>query len=105
MVPAVGSIVCQVALLPSNNGLHSSGQYCLLGCVAPFEQWSLRQWTVLSVRLLCSLPILVICSVVSQVAVLSSYNSKVTACSNFTLICPNLSEFILNLFEFSRVFE
>jgi len=42
---------------------------------------------------LCSLSSLVICTVVSQVALL-------TACSNFISIYPNLFEFILNLYEF-----
>ena len=102
----------------------------------------------LHVRSLCSLPSLVICTIVSQVAVLSSYNSMatvslqivcqvallpfftgnlhccksgcsvpflqqwghsqlalLTTCSNFIPIYPNLFEFIVNLFEFCRIFE
>ena len=54
---AANSVVYQVALLPSNNGLRYSEQY----------------W--------CSLPSLVICTVVSQVAVLPSYNSMATVSS------------------------
>ena len=73
-----------------------------------------------SVTSLCSLPSLLICTVVSQVTVLPSYNSKATvslqivhqvallpsynsettAYSNFIPIYPNLFEFIVNLFEF-----
>ena len=45
--------VYQVALLLSNNGLHHSEQYCVLGCCAPFLYW---QFALLYVRLLCSLP-------------------------------------------------
>ena len=77
------------------------------------------------VRSLCSLLSLLICTVVSQVALFLSYNSKtivslqivrqvallpfynsesqlalLTACSNFISIYPNLFEFLLNLFEF-----
>ena len=33
---AADSVVHQVALLPSNNGLQHSEQYCTLGCSAPF---------------------------------------------------------------------
>ena len=76
---------------------------------------------VLLIRSLCSLPTTVcdtVRNIVCQVAVLPSYNSKatvslqivrqlalLTACSNFIPIYPNLFEFILNLFEFCRVFE
>jgi len=82
---AADSIVDQVTLLPSNNGLRHSEQYLLY------------------VRLLCSLPTLIVCTVVSQVALLPSYNSKATVsllCSLPVSIYPNLFEFILNLFEF-----
>ena len=57
----------------------------------------------LYVRSLCSLPSLVICTVVSQVTVLPSYNSKATVsllCSLPVPIYSNLFEFIVNLFEF-----
>ena len=55
----------------------------------------------LYVRLLCSLPSLVICTVVSQVGVLPSYNSKATV----SLLCSLLVPIYPNLFEFCRVFE
>jgi len=60
---AADSVVDQVALLPSNNGLRHSEQYLLY------------------VRLLCSLPILIVYTVVSQVALLPSYNSETTVSS------------------------
>ena len=50
---AVDSVVYQVTLLLSNNSLHHSEQYCVLGCCAPFLYW---QFALLYVRLLCSLP-------------------------------------------------
>jgi len=81
----VSSVVYQVTLLPSNNGLRHSEQYLLY------------------VRSLCSFPILIVCTVVSQVALLPSYNSKTivsSLCSLPVSIYPNLFEFILNLFEF-----
>jgi len=43
------------------------------------------QWAILCVRLLCSLPSLVICTVVSQVAVLPSYNSMATV--SLQIVC------------------
>ena len=90
---AADSVVYQVTLLPSNNSLRSS------------------------------LPSLLICTVVSQIAVLPSYNSKATVslqivcqvallpsykskatvsslCSLPVPIYSNLFEFIVNLFEF-----
>ena len=73
---AADSVVYQVALLSSNNGLRHSEQYCTSGRCAPF----LQQYGH------------------SQLALL-------TACSNFIPIYPNLFEFILNLFEFCRIFE
>jgi len=82
---AADSVIDQVALLPSNNGLQHSEQYLLY------------------VRSLCSLPTLIVCTVVSQVALLPSYNSKATVsllCSLPVPIYPNLFEFILNLFAF-----
>ena len=82
---AADSVVDQVALLPSNDGLRHSEQYLLY------------------VRLLCSLPTLIVCTVVSQVALLPSYNSEATVsslCSLPVLIYSNLFEFLLNLFEF-----
>jgi len=139
-------IVRQIAVLPSFTGnLHCYKS----GRCAPFlQQWGHSQLTLLTacsnfilvypnlfefilnlfefcrifewlcIRSLCSLSSLLICTVVSQVAVLPSYNSKttvslqivcqlalLTTCSNFILICPNLFEFILNLFEFCRVFK
>ena len=78
---------------------------------APFLQWSVQQQIVLFIRLLCSLPTTVCAaadSVVHQVALLPSYNSKATVSSLYSLfvpIYPNLFEFLLNLFEFCRVFE
>jgi len=36
---AVGSVVCQVALLPPNNGLCYSEQCCMSGHSAPFLHW------------------------------------------------------------------
>ena len=81
----VSSVVYQITLLPSNNGLRHSEQYLLY------------------VRSLCSLPILIVCTVVSQVALLPSYNSKTivsSLCSLPVSIYSNLFEFILNLFEF-----
>jgi len=36
---AADSVVHQVALLPSNNGLHHSEQYCVLGRYALFLHW------------------------------------------------------------------
>ena len=58
---------------------------------------------MLYIRLLCSLPTLVVCTVVSQVTLLPFYNSKATVSLLHLLpvpIYPNLFEFILNLFEF-----
>jgi len=78
----VGSVVCQVALLPLNNGLCDSGQYCLSGHVAPFEQWYAQQWAVLSVRSRCSLPTLVVCTIVSQIALLLSYTGNLHCCKS-----------------------
>ena len=72
-------------MLPSNNGLRHSEQYLLY------------------IRLLYSLLTLIVCTVVSQVALLPSYNSKATVSSLCSLpvpIYPNLFEFILNLFAF-----
>ena len=66
----VSSVVHQVALLPSNNSLRYSEQYLLY------------------VRSLCSLPTLIVCTVVSQVALLSSYNSKATVSLLFSLPVP-----------------
>ena len=43
------------------------------------------QWEILYVRSLCSLPSLVICTVVSQVAVLPSYNSMATV--SLQIVC------------------
>jgi len=40
---AADSVVYQVTLLPSNNGLQHSEQYCVSGCYAPFQQWSATQ--------------------------------------------------------------
>ena len=36
---AADSVVHQVALLPSNNGLHHSEQYCVSGRYALFLHW------------------------------------------------------------------
>jgi len=43
------------------------------------------QWAILCVRSLCSLPSLLICTVVSQVTVLPSYNSKATV--SLQIVC------------------
>jgi len=86
---AANSVVDQVALLPSNNGLRHSKQYLLY------------------VRSLCSLPILIVCTVVSQVALLSSYNSEATVSSLCSLPVPiysNLSQFIWIYSEFIWIF-
>jgi len=51
----------------------------------------------------CSLPSLVICTVMSQLALLPSYCSEAIVsllCSLPIPIYPNLFEFLLNLFEF-----
>ena len=80
---AVGSVVYQVALLPSNNGLRHSEQYLLY------------------IRSLCSLPTLIVCTVVSQVALLPSYNSKATVSLLCSLPVSILFQFFpiyLNLF-------
>ena len=45
----------------------------------------MSQWAILCVRSLCSLSSLVICTVVSQVAVLSSYNSMATV--SLQIVC------------------
>ena len=61
---AADSVVHQIALLPSNNGLQHSKKYCTSGRSAPFlQQWGHSQLTWL------------------------------TACSNFISIYPNLFEF------------
>ena len=68
-------------MLPSYNDLCDSKWYCLSGCFAPFQQQSVQQQIVLFIRLLCSLPTTVCAaadSVVHQVALLPSYNSKAT---------------------------
>jgi len=62
---AADSVVDQVALLPSNDGLRHSEQYLLY------------------VRSLCSFPTLIVYTVVSQVALLPSYNSEATV----SLLC------------------
>jgi len=51
----------------------------------------------------CSFPSLVICTVMSQLALLPSYHSEATVsllCSLPIPIYPNLFEFLLNLFGF-----
>jgi len=75
---AADSVVYQVTLLPSNNSLHHSEQYCVLGCCAPFLHW---QFALLCIRLLCSLSTLVICTVVHQVTLLPSYISNLHCCT------------------------
>jgi len=95
-------------MLSSYNSLCDSKWCYLSGCFAPFQQWSASQWAILCIRLLCSLPTLVICTVVCQVALLPSYNSKATASLLCSLPVPILFSFVLiylNLFEFCRVFE
>ena len=59
------------------------------------------------VRLLCSLFILVVCTVVHQVALFSSYNSEATAsllCSLPILIYSNFSQFIWIFTEFIWIY-
>ena len=105
---AADSVVYHVALLPSNNGLWHSEKYCTSGRSAPFQQQSATQWEILYVRSLCSLPSLVICTVVSQVALLPSYNSKATASLLFSLPVPiysNFTQFIWIFPEFICIFE
>jgi len=78
------SVVDQVALLPSNNGLRHSEQYLLY------------------IRSLCSLPILIVCTVVSQIALLPSYNSKATGSlqNNFILDSTEFIWILLKFIEF-----
>jgi len=87
---AADSVVDQVTLLPSNNGLRHSEQYLLY------------------VRSLCSLSTLIVCTVVSQVALLPSYNNKATVSSLCSLPVPiysNLSQFIWIYSEFICIFH
>jgi len=67
---ATNSIVNQITLLPSNNSLQHSKQYLLY------------------VRLRCSLSTLIVCTAVSQVILLSSYNSKAIVSSLCSLAVP-----------------
>jgi len=55
------------------------------------------QWAILCIRSLCSLPSLVICTVVSQVAVLPSYNSKATVSLQIVCQVAVFSSFTGNL--------
>ena len=101
----VSNIVSQVALLPSYTG---SLYYCKSGCSAPFQQQSATQWAILQVRSLCSLPTLVVCTVISQVTLLPSYNSKATVSSLCSLPIPiysNFSQFIWIFTEFIWIFQ
>jgi len=68
-------------------------------CSLPTTVWpqSVRK---LYVRSLCSLSSLVICTVVSQVALFPSYNSKATVSLLCSLPVPIYSEFIVNFVEF-----
>ena len=67
---AADSVIDHVALLPSNDSLRYSEQYLLY------------------VRLLCSLLTLIVCTVVSQVTLLPSYNSKATGNKQSELTVP-----------------
>jgi len=69
---------------------------------ASFLQQSVQQQIVLSIRSLCSLPSLLIYTVVSQVAVLPSSNSKATASLLCLLPVPILFQLILIYLNFSR---
>ena len=114
---ATDSIVNQVALLSSNNGLWHSKQYCVSGSFASFQQWSVQLQIALLIRSLCSLLTTVyntVSNIIYQVALLPSYTDSLHCCKSarfahclfqFIPIYPNLFEFILNFIEFYRVFE
>ena len=91
----VSNIVYQVALLSSyTGGLY----YCKSGYFVLFLYW---QFVLLYIRSLCSLSSLVVCTVVSWVALLPFYNSKAIVSSLCSLPVPILFQFILiylNLF-------
>ena len=74
---AVDSVAYQITLLPSNNSLYSYRQYCLLDRFSPFQQQSVQLQIVLSIRLLCSLSIIVCATtdnIVHQITLLPSNN-------------------------------
>jgi len=117
---AADSVVHQIALLPSNNGLRHSEKYCTSGRCAPFLHWYFALLCVRSlcslpttvrpqlvcklyVRLLCSLPSLVICTVVCQVAVLSSFTVNLHCCASGRSApsCSNLFQFYPIYLNFS----
>ena len=72
-------------MLPSYNDLCDSKWCCLSGCFAPFQQQSVQQQIVLSIRLLCSLSTIVcvtVRNIVCQVALLSSFTSSLHCCAS-----------------------
>ena len=98
------NIVCQVALLSSFTGnLHCCKSLCSLPTIV--RPQSVHK---LYIRSLCSLSSLVICTVVSQVTVLPSSNSKATVSSLCSLPVPIYSNFIQFIWifpEFICIFE